>query len=208
MKRVEPFERHTERYDDWFERHPAAYETEVDALRPLVDDGVGLEVGVGTGRFAVPLDVRHGVDPSRRMLEVARERGIVVTQGVAESLPYRDGVFDVVLVVTTICFVDDVSETLSEAARVLGEDGAAVLGYVDSESQLGRRYREEKEDNPFYSDASFLSTDDVLRELEDAGFTSCDVVQTLFDPPEDLTEPQETRPGHGEGSFVGVRARL
>ena len=43
------------------------------------------------------------------MLAYATARGVYGIQGVAETLPFKDGVFDFGLVVTTICFVDDVS---------------------------------------------------------------------------------------------------
>ena len=53
-----------DRYDDWFDRHAAAYQSELRALRALwPDDGDGLKVGVGTVHFAAPLGIEHGVDP-------------------------------------------------------------------------------------------------------------------------------------------------
>ena len=58
MPRIAPFEAHQERYDSWFERHAAAYYSELLAVRALLPwEGRGLEVGVGTGRFAAPLGV-------------------------------------------------------------------------------------------------------------------------------------------------------
>jgi SAM-dependent methyltransferase len=64
--------------------------------------GRGLEIGVGTARFAAPLGVQVGLDPSRPMLEYAFERGISTIQGVAEALPFRDGSYDYAVAVTTI----------------------------------------------------------------------------------------------------------
>ena len=66
-----------------------------------------MEIGVGTGRFAEPLGFREGVEPSPAMAERARRRGLEVTDGVAENLPLPDATYDVALMVTTICFVDD-----------------------------------------------------------------------------------------------------
>jgi hypothetical protein len=59
----------------------------LSALLPRVN--WGLEIGVGTGRFAVPLGVRWGVDPSIRMGKMAKARGIQVVSGRAESLPFK-----------------------------------------------------------------------------------------------------------------------
>ena len=59
MPRTAPFEAHHRRYDDWFVRHAAAYQSELLAVRALLPwRGLGLAIGVGTGRFAVPLGVQ------------------------------------------------------------------------------------------------------------------------------------------------------
>lgn len=207
MPKTEPFERLTERYDDWFEGHEPAYRSEVQALETLVGSpGDGLEIGVGTGRFADPLGIQVGVDPAGEMLPRARDRGVDVVQGIAESLPFADGTFDTALMVTTICFVDDLTESMSEARRVLRPDGSLVLGYIDKESPVGRIYQEKKSDNPFYRDATFVSTDDLLDALETVGFDEFEFVQTIFEWPGDLTEPEPVESGYGEGSFVGIEA--
>ncbi|MFB6093711.1 MAG: class I SAM-dependent methyltransferase [Halanaeroarchaeum sp.] len=208
MPRTEPFETHPDRYDEWFEHNEATYRSELAALEQFVDgDADGLEIGVGSGQFADPLDIGVGVDPSREMLHRAAERGIRVIQGAAEALPLRSDRFDVALVVTTICFVDDVRATLAEAARVLDAAGRLVIGFVDRESEFGRHYREIAADNPFYSDATFLSATDVLAALEAEDYRDVAVAQTVFDPPGEHDAVDEPRAGHGEGSFVAIAAR-
>jgi len=60
------FNSHHRRYEAWFSRHEAAYFSELLAIRALLPwKGRGLEIGVGTGRFATPLGVEVGVDPSQ-----------------------------------------------------------------------------------------------------------------------------------------------
>lgn len=52
------FERHHQRYEEWFTRHGAAYHSELLALRLFQPwQGFGLEIGVGSGCFAAPLGV-------------------------------------------------------------------------------------------------------------------------------------------------------
>ncbi len=75
------FDRNWEKYENWFERHKNAYSSELKALKKAKPGGFGLEVGVGSGRFAFPLGVKMGIDPSKNMLKVAKERGIQVIQG-------------------------------------------------------------------------------------------------------------------------------
>jgi ubiquinone/menaquinone biosynthesis C-methylase UbiE len=208
MPTAAPFETHTERYDQWFEDHDDAYRSELAALRRLVPEGGrGLAVGVGTGRFAAPLGIGVGLDPARAPLERARERGVEVTRGVAEHLPFRGDAFDTVLVVTTVCFVDDIPRMLAEADRVLAASGRLVMGYVDRESPLGRVYQEHKDENPFYREAAFVTTDELRDELAAAGFTDTAFVQTIYRPLGETDGPEPVEEGYGDGSFVAVRAR-
>jgi len=105
MARIEPFEKHPLRYEQWFDKHKFAYESELQAIRKLLPQGGnGLEIGVGSGRFAVPLGIKLGIEPSSKMMQIALRRGIEVIGGVAESLPFRNLQFDFALMVTTICF--------------------------------------------------------------------------------------------------------
>ena len=73
MPRVAPFESHHRRYEASFADHEAAYFSELPALRAFVPrEDRGLEIGVGSGRFATPPGVQVGVDPSVAMLAEAR----------------------------------------------------------------------------------------------------------------------------------------
>ena len=207
MPRTAPFEEHTDRYEDWFEAHEDAYRSELEALERLVPaTGRGLEIGVGSGRFAAPLGLDAGIDPAGAMLERAQARGIDVVRGVAESLPVQDGSFDTALIVTTICFVDDILQTLAEADRVLTPSGSLVIGYIDKDSPVGRKYQEKKAQNPFYRDATFVSTDELVDALEAAGFTDFEFVQTIYHWIDEIDGPEPVEAGYGDGSFVGVKA--
>lgn len=207
VTKVLPFETHTERYEGWFARHEAAYRSELLALRTLLPrPGLGLEVGVGTGRFAEPLGVPVGLDPSPRMLQRARKRGIKVVLGVAEALPFRDSLFDHVLIVTTICFVDDARLMLLETRRVLKPQGTVVIGFIDRTSHLGQHYLTHKNESVFYREAVFFSASEVDRLLANTGFGARTWLQTLFKPLAKTTDIEAPRPGFGEGAFVAVRA--
>ncbi|WP_435348881.1 class I SAM-dependent methyltransferase [Haloarchaeobius sp. HRN-SO-5] len=207
MPKTAPFESFTDRYEHWFEEFDAAYQSELEALRRIVPTpGYGVEIGVGSARFAAPLGFQVGLDPAAAMLERAQDRGVEVVRGVAEHLPFQDGRFDTALVVTTICFVDDVPRTLTEARRVVGPSGRLVIGYIDADSPVGRTYREQKEENPFYRDAVFVSTDELVDQLEAAGFGDFEFVQTIYRQPDEITALDRIESGYGDGSFVGIAA--
>jgi SAM-dependent methyltransferase len=208
MARIAPFERHTRRYERWFGRHEAAYLSELRMLRELLPKpGLGLEIGVGTGRFARPLGIGGvGIDLSLSMLAHARRHGIKVVCAVAESLPFRQGVFDHALIVTTICFVDDARAMLLEACRVLKPEGALVIGFIDRTSRLGRHYETHRHESVFYRDAVFFSADEVDLLLSETGFGERTWRQTLTKPLAHTVEVESPHPGFGDGAFVAVRA--
>jgi SAM-dependent methyltransferase len=208
MTRAEPFERHTARYEAWFPQHDAAYVSELLALRPFVPlTGDGLEIGVGSGRFAAPLGIGAGVDPSPAMLDIARQRGIEVVQGAAEALPYPDHRFDHALIVTTLCFVDDAEAMLAEARRVLRPGGSLVIGFIDRDSALGQDYLAHQAESVFYREATFYAADEVERLLRADGFAIDAWAQTLMRPLAETREIEPVTPGRGQGAFVVVRAR-
>jgi len=207
MPRAAAFEVHHERYESWFGKHEAAYVSELLALRPFVPwEGCGLEVGVGTGRFAGPLGVGVGVDPSPAMLAHAAARGIAVVEGVAEDLPFGSGAFDYVLVVTTICFVDSPERMLTEAHRVLKPGGRLVIGFIDRDSALGRHYLAHQAESVFYREATFYSSDEVERLLRQSGLSVDAWAETLAHPLPETRRMEALRPGRGRCAFVVVSA--
>ena len=209
MPVVTVFEEHASEYNQWFDAHEPVYQAELAALRKFVPStGMGIEVGVGTGRFAVPLGIRFGIDPSRRMLEIARQRGLRVCQAVGERLPFRDGQFDVALLVTVICFVEDVPTLLRELERVLKTDGQLIIGFINRDSELGRLYKSRKETSAFYRDARFYSAEDVIDRVQEAGFRSLRFCEILSGDPGQLeSEKVEVRDGYDKGAFVVLGAQ-
>jgi len=60
------FDKYYKKYDAWYEKNKFAYLSEIGALKKVVPNkGEGLEIGVGTGRFASRLGIKYGADPSK-----------------------------------------------------------------------------------------------------------------------------------------------
>jgi ubiquinone/menaquinone biosynthesis C-methylase UbiE len=201
------FRVHHRRYDDWFVRHATAYHSELLAVRALLPwRGLGLAIGVGTGRFAAPLGVQVGIDPAREVLDYATNRGVLAVQAVAETLPFPDNSFDYALSVTTICFVDDATAMLREAYRVLKPEGELVIGFIDRTSGIGQHYLAHQAKDVFYREATFYPAAEVEQLLHDTGFTAPVWVQTLSKTLEETGEIEPLRAGYGQGAFVVVKA--
>jgi len=205
--KIGAFEQHIERYENWFSKNRFAYTSELEGIKKMLPRGIGIEIGVGTGRFAQPLSIKFGVDPSLTMLKKAEERGVKVIGGVAEKLPIVSGSFDFALITTTICFVNDIERTFQEAKRILRKKGFIILGFIDRESFLGKTYVKKKENNPFYKFANFYSVEEVIKKLAKTGFSNPEIKQTLFSFPEELKSMDDVKEGYGEGGFVIIRMR-
>src|SRR3989449_5025506 len=117
-------------------------------LAVLVDQLQGkrvLEVGVGTGRYAVPLQksgVRVvGVDISRKMVEFGLAKGLRdVVFADAARLPFVSGAFDVATTNHVLHLIPDWRDALRENARLPREVYFTVLERSDRVDTIKREY--------------------------------------------------------------------
>ena len=209
MLKTDVFSEHVEAYEAWYEKHPMVYLSEVAAIKEqflkLPENIKGIEVGLGTGRFAQPLGIKEGIEPSTEMAKKAIKRGIEVIEGVAERLPYGDLHFDFVLFVT-ICHFNDIKAAFAQAHRVLKHGGAVIIGFLDKEQSIAKHYEEKRDRSNFFRHATFYTVDRIEKLLKEAGFKDFQYNQTLFGILEQIKEIQSPVQGFGKGSFVVVKA--
>lgn len=101
-----------------------------------------LDVGCGDAVFALDIARRGGLvtglDADPTMIAAAERRAqhdglqLRLIVGRAENLPFNDAAFDLVVAVTTLCFVRDAEGAVKEMARVLKPGGSLIIG------ELGR----------------------------------------------------------------------
>lgn len=108
-----------------------------------------LELGVGTGRIAIPTAAAGGfvvgLDISHEMLAVAAARAaaadvpLELLRGDAQALPFADGSFRAALAVHVLHLLPDWRAALAEVVRVLGPGGALIQGsdWRDPDSCVG-----------------------------------------------------------------------
>ena len=142
-----------------------------------------------------------------RMGKVAKRQGIEVVSAIGEYLPFINEAVDFVLMVTTVCFLDDVDKSFREVYRILKNGGVFIIGLVDRESPLGQVYLRNKDKNPFYRHATFYSTNEIVEAMKMVGFKGFSFCQTIFGHLADVTADEPVRPGYGEGSFVVVAGK-
>ncbi|MCK0145392.1 class I SAM-dependent methyltransferase [Arenibacter sp. F26102] len=209
MGTIETFDTYVSEYEQWYKDHPEVYESEILALKEqfqkLPQNLHGIEIGVGTGRFAEPLGIKEGIEPSKEMAKLAIKRGIEIMDGTAERLPYGDMTFNFVLLVT-ICFLKDVKRAFRQAHRVLKPNGAIIIGFLDKDRSVAKEYEQKRHRSHFYKDAQFYSVAHITKLLTQIGFKNIEFNQTLFGDLDAIDKVQMPKPGFGEGSFVVVKA--
>ena len=139
------------RVADIYDATRALPEEQMGALVRAIEGCVGrggslLDVGVGTGRFAQPLQELGlevtGVDLSKGMMAKAVEKGVRrLLYADAHRLPFRDRSFDAAIMVHVLHLVSDWSKVVREAARVTRSSVLSVTGSTVGPS-LEDRYLE------------------------------------------------------------------
>ncbi|NIA23219.1 MAG: methyltransferase domain-containing protein [Proteobacteria bacterium] len=199
------------KYDRWYDNNRDLYWPEMLALKRVVKkEEFGLEIGIGTGRFTMPLGVNIGIDPSYEALQIAQTRGVEVIEGIGEDIPFECDTFDYVLMVTTVCFLENPKKTFKESKRVLRKKGKLVIGMIPKRSDLGKIHLENKETSLFFKDVIFYSTKEITRYLKSAGFNKFQFLQTLINYPKEKEyfRYSKIQNEYDRGSFIVITAKI
>jgi SAM-dependent methyltransferase len=142
-------------YDEWVEEHGISWSLDdaVACLAELAGPGRALELGIGTGRIALPLAARgvevHGVDASEEMVQVLRSKpggaDIPVTMGDFAGIPV-EGDYRLIYIPFNTFFAlltqEDQVRCFRSAAEHLPPDGAFVFeAFVPDLSRFDRGQR-------------------------------------------------------------------
>jgi len=208
MYKISPYQNYAEQYDKWFDENRQVYQAELRAIRSFIPEKLrSLEIGVGTAIFAAPLGIRIGIEPVESMRKIAQKREVDVLEGTAEYLPFKNSSFELVLMVTVICFVNDIYKTFTESYRVLSADGTIIIGMIDSGSPLGQVYLKHKQNSLFYKQATFYSVDRILEIMRETGFTDFSFRQTIFNDISEITDSEIDSTGYGKGLFAVINGK-
>lgn len=204
LTKKNPFEPISNDYDQWFDDNRNTFLSELEAVKHFTPiSGKGLEIGVGTGRFAQELGIKFGVEPSDKMAKFAIDRGIEVHIGNAENLPYESNSFNFAIMVAVDPFVNDIDKVYQEIYRVLKDNGKLIVGTLHKEGLVAQKYMS-MTDSEVYKNANFHTIPETLTQLKNSGFNLFNTCQTLFST--HVVEIELPTPGYDKGSFVAIEA--
>ena len=136
---------------------------------PLTNDAgdkvTALEIGCGQGHRLAWMQqylglACSGIDPSGAAIEVAKSNGVDARQGTAESLPFGDSSFDLVIFgfCLYVCDRTDLFQIAAEANRVLKDPGWLIINDFYAPTPIKRPYHHHPDLSTFKMDYSNLFT--------------------------------------------------
>lgn len=139
-----------------------------------------LDIGCGTGKLThallrqYPYAAVIGLDVSREMVKVAKDRGIEAVSADAQRLPFRDETFNLIVSNAAYQWVGNLSAAFQEAHRILKENGKFIF------SCFGKKTLKELRDC-FGIEENILPEKDALYDgLAAAGFSEINVERDVI----------------------------
>ena len=201
-------------YDDWYD-HPQGRQV-FDAELKAVDlhiprEGIGLELGAGTGIFAEHLTgVRRMIvclDPSREMLKKAADRGMLSVLGVGDALPLRVGVLDFTYMVTVLEFLDEPVAVIGEIRETAKRGAGLTVLFINSESAWGDLYRDiGSKGDAVFRHARLYTMVEVEALFTASGYSVTEKAGTLTTEPMDMEVGGEITTPSSQNGVIVLRA--
>jgi len=197
-------------YDNWYlqPKGKQVFEAESRAVGSMIPrEGVGLEIGAGTGVFAEVFTTSARtvicLDLSKGMLAKARLRGLHSILGSAKAIPIRSMCLDFAYLITVIEFLMNPVEVYKKTKKALKPGASITTLYINRDSSWGELYLGMAgNQDPVFSKAHFYSEEDVEKMLNDAGFKVTGAVGTLALGPFELGFEEVTSPSKKSGVIV------
>jgi len=226
------FDQYAVKYDAWFLKNKNVLYSELKLVAHFLNNaGETLSVGCGSGLFEMLLQqeynitVKHGIEPSKHMAEIAGKRGMIVKITTAEDADFGDNQYNTILFNGTAGYINDLQKAFNKAYKALRNRGRIVLIDIPKESSYAMLYNLAKvldtwahpllegihppDPYPieFVKVANWRTTAEKVDMLKSAGFTNFSFAQTLTRHPvysdNAIEEPKE---GYDCGDYVAICA--
>lgn len=217
-KSISAFAEHAADYDRYFDNAYFAenvYKCEVRAVQRSLETALKLdlksqnvnllEIGIGSGRFALPLKQARprlqvfGLEPADPLAALCRkrfaEKGLELAAPLldltAEELPgdaFGNEAMDCALLVTVIGFLRDHRLALRNLRRCLAANGVVVVAFIDGGTKWGAEFAQATRQGRFYQHGHcVLGVPQLVELFEAEGFRRLPAAdfQALVDPDAD-----------------------
>ena len=188
---MEGYSRWAKSYDSTWNTLIATEELYSLGLLDSLDGEAALDVGAGTGRFALKL-VRRGwsvtaIDANPEMLAVAERaaasRGLPMEctlAAIEDGLPVQAGAFDLVVCALTLCHVPDLRRAIGEFHRALAPGGYLIVTDVHPDFVAAGMVTQFRENDVTYLLHNEPHTrEDYVQAIAEAGLR----ISTILDVP-------------------------
>lgn len=227
---MKAYDQYAKEYDAWFLKNENVLYSEVKLVAKFLKNaGNVLSIGCGSGLFEMILlndfgiEVKNGVEPSEKMAEIARKRGMNVVIGSAEDDIFGQDKYDTLLYNGCPSYINDLQKSFDNAYKALKKGGKIIAIDVAKEGAYATLYNLAKTlgtwDHPLLKDvqpndpypiefvkaANWRTTKEKVETMKKSGFSNFEYYQTLTTHPcysnNAVEEPTE---GFEKGNYVAV----
>ncbi len=147
-------------------------------------DGIYAIRAAEEGAFVVGLDISFAMLSAARSRAAAKALRVGWCQASGAALPFAANTFDIVVAVTVLCFSDDPTVAIKEAARVLRPGGSLVIGELGKYSSwaASRKVRAWF-GSRMWSRAKFWSVQELRTVIGAAGLQFEGALGSVYYPP-------------------------
>ncbi|PNK60628.1 class I SAM-dependent DNA methyltransferase [Psychrobacter sp. FDAARGOS_221] len=224
------FDEHANAYDSWFMENENLLLSELKLVAHFLDkDSNILSIGCGSGLFEMLLTkdydihIKHGIEPSKDMAEIAEKRGLSVDINTAEEADIEPNTFDIIMFNGSVSYISDLALCINKAYAALKPGGKLILIDVPKESGFASLYNlasavgtwdhqllaqiSPKDPYPIelVRSANWRTSDEKIELMQQAGLTDFEYAQTLLTHPMFANDKlQDVIEGYDRGDYVAI----
>lgn len=226
------FDEHASAYDSWFFDNQNLLTSELKLVAHFLDkDSEILSIGCGSGLFEsllaqdYDIHIRHGIEPSKDMAEIAKKRGLQVDISPAETCDIEPNKFDTIMFNGSVSYINDLDICIKKAFDALKTGGKLIVIDVPKESGFASLYNLASSLNTWehpllahispadpypielVKSANWRTSDEKIALMQANGFVDFEYAQTLLTHPMYANDKvQEVVEGYDRGDYVAVCA--
>lgn len=193
--------------DIWFDKNSYLFQSKFLAIRSMIPSfATAVEISIGRGRFAPFFNIGYGaeLDISGSTVEMVRCNDVEINTDKSARLPFKNDTFDLVLMITTDCFLNNPLEFFKHIYRILKEGKHFIIGFLDGASTMGEAHQKSINEDERYAGIKLHTAFEIAALLETSGFEIIESRQTIFSLENVFQKSEENT---GDGLFAIIKAK-